>query len=90
MFTVLKVNKEKADERTLKKAVNSLTSLQHELGTSPSFGQIEEAMIEGLTGTLPARFYEEGLTDAELQSAQKIAESWYAKSGWTQKRGLKK
>lgn len=90
MFTVLKVNKQKADETTIKKAVNSLTSLQHELGTPPSFGQIEEALIEGLSSMLPARFYEEGLTDAELQSARKIAKSWYAKSEWTHQRGLKK
>jgi lipoate-protein ligase A len=90
MFTVLKVNKQKADANTIKKAVNSLTSLHHELGEPPSFGQIEEALIEGLSGTLPARFYEEGLTDAELQSARKIAESWYATSDWTHQRGLKK
>lgn len=90
MFTVLKVNKQKADANTIKKAVNSLTSLQHELGTPPSFGQVEEALIEGLSSTLPARFYEEGLTDAELESARKIAESWYSKSDWTHQRGLTK
>ncbi len=90
MFTFLKVNKQKADATVIKKAATSLTSLQQELGKPPSFGQIEEALIEGLTGTLPARFYEEGLTDAEHQSARQIAESWYAKSDWTFQRGLKK
>ncbi len=90
MFTFLKVNKQKADASVVKKAAESLTSLQQELGTLPSFGQIEEALIEGLSGALPARFYEEGLTDAELQSAQQIAETWYETSDWTLQRGLKK
>lgn len=89
MFTFLKINKQKADLNAIKKAANRLTSLQQELGKTPSFGQIEEALIEGLSNTLPARFYEEGLTDAELQSARKIADSWYAKSDWTLQRGLK-
>ncbi|MFX1509025.1 MAG: biotin/lipoate A/B protein ligase family protein [Promethearchaeota archaeon] len=90
MFTFLKINKRKADVDGIKRAAMSLTSLQHELGKTPSFGQIEEALIEGLSGTLPARFYEEGLTDAELQSARQIAESWYANEDWTYQRGLKK
>ena len=90
MFTFLKVNKQKADTSVMKKAAEGLTSLQQELGTSPSFGQIEEALIEGLSAALPARFYEEGLTDAELQSAQQIAETWYATPDWTFQRGLKK
>ena len=83
MFNFLKINKQKADASVVKKAAGSLTSLQQELGKPPSFGQIEEALIEGLSGALPARFYEEGLTDAELQSAQQIAETWYATSDWT-------
>ena len=90
MFNFLKINKQKADASVVKKAAGSLTSLQQELGKPPSFGQIEEALIEGLSGALPARFYEEGLTDAELQSAQQIAETWYATSDWTFQRGLKK
>ncbi len=90
MFTFLKVNKQKADTSFIKNAAGSLTSLHQELGKAPSFGQIEEALIEGLSATLPARFYEEGLTDTELQSAQQIAESWYAKPNWTFQRGLKK
>ncbi len=89
MFTFLKVKKMKADALAIEKATKSLTSLQQELGTVPTFGQIEEALIEGLSSALPARFYEEGLTDAELQSAQTLAQSWYGKSDWTYQRGLK-
>jgi len=90
MFTFLKVNKQTADSTVIQKAARSLTSLQQELEKPPSFGQIEEALIEGLSSTLPARFYEEGLTDAELQSARQMAESWYANDNWTVQRGLKK
>ncbi len=88
MFSVLKVNKNKADIEVIKKAATHLTSLKHELGKPPTFGQIEEALIEGFSSALPARFYEEGLTDAELQSARKIAQSWYAKPEWTFQRGF--
>ncbi len=88
MFAALKVNKSKADAEVMKKAATRITSLQHELGKPPTFGQIEEALIEGLAGALPARFYEEGLTEAELQSARKIAASWYAKPEWTFRRGF--
>jgi len=89
MFAVLKVNKDKADAKVMERAAQQLTSLQLELGKPPAFGQIEEALIEGLANTLPARFYEEGLTDAELQSARKIAKSWYANPKWTLQRGFK-
>jgi lipoate-protein ligase A len=89
MFAVLKVNKDKADDKIIEKAAKGLTSLQIELGKPPTFGQIEEALIEGLTSALPARFYEEGLTDAELQSARKIAKTWYANPEWTKQRGFK-
>ena len=90
MFAFLKVDKQKADANLINTAAKSLTSLKLELGTTPSFGQIEEALIEGLSSALPARFYEEGLTDAELQSARQIADTWYAKPDWTFRRGLEK
>ncbi len=89
MFAVLKVNKGKADATVIERAAQQLTSLQLELGKVPTFGQIEEALIEGLANALPARFYEEGLTDAELQSARKVAKSWYASPQWTLQRGFK-
>ncbi|MFW9830571.1 MAG: biotin/lipoate A/B protein ligase family protein [Candidatus Thorarchaeota archaeon] len=88
MFSVLKVNKNKVDSEAIQKFSHHLTSLEEELGKSPTFGQIEEALIEGLGSSLPARFYEEGLTDAELQSARKIAQSWYNKPEWTFQRGF--
>lgn len=89
MFSILKVNKIKPDAEAIGKFAKRLTSLEGELGKPPTFGQIEEALIEGLASALPARFYEEGLTDAELQSARKIAQSWYAKPEWTFQRGFK-
>jgi lipoate-protein ligase A len=90
MFAFLKVDKQKADSSLIKTAAKRLTSLKQELGNTPSFGQIEEALIEGLSVALPMRYYEEGLTDAELQSARQIADTWYAKSDWTFRRGLEK
>lgn len=89
MFTVLKVNKGQADEAFIQQAAQKLTSLHHELEKTPAFGQIEEALVEGLGAALPARFYDEGLTDAELQSARHLATSWYASPEWSYQRGFK-
>ena len=89
MFAVLKVQKQPVDEAFIRDAAKKLTSLQEELGTPPSFAQIEDALIEGLGQALPARFYEEGLTDAELQSAKQLAKSWYASQEWSFQRGFK-
>jgi lipoate-protein ligase A len=89
MFAVLKVQKRPVDETFIQEAARKLTSLHQELGTPPSFAQIEEALIEGLVQALPARFYEEGLTDAELQSVKQLAQSWYASPEWSFQRGFK-
>lgn len=89
MFAVLKVQKRPADETLIQDAAKKLTSLHQELGAPPSFAQIEDALIEGLGQALPARFYEEGLTDAELQSVKNIAKSWYSSPEWSVQRGFK-
>lgn len=90
MFSVLKISKTKVTVDMIQKAATRLTSLETELGKSPSFEKIEDALIEGLTATLPARFYEEELTQAELQSARKIAKSWYASEKWIHQRGFQR
>ena len=90
MFTVLRIFKTEPTVDRIQRAAGRLTSLEKELGKPPAFERIEEALINGLSKALPARFYEEPLTPAELQSAKTIAKSWYGNSDWTFKRGLSK
>ena len=89
MFSVLKIEKKRASPKNIEKAAKKLTSLEQELGSSVTFNQVEEVLIDGITDALGARFYEEPLTPAELASARHIATSWYAKPEWIFQRGLK-
>jgi lipoate-protein ligase A len=88
MFSVLKINQQIPTQEMIQRTGTKLTSLEKELETSINFGQIEEALINGLSAALGARFIEEALTPAELASARHIASTWYATEEWTLKRGL--
>lgn len=89
MFSFLKIRGVKASAEIIGQAAKSLTSLQQELDEVPPFEKIEEALIAGFSDTLPAHFYDEPLTSAELQRARKIAKTWYETNEWTIQRGLK-
>ncbi len=89
MFSFLKIRGELANTETIDNAAKRLTSLEQELGEAPPFDKIEEALIAGFSDALPAHFYDEPLTSAELQRAQKIAKTWYNTNEWNLQRGLK-
>ncbi|MFX1562512.1 MAG: biotin/lipoate A/B protein ligase family protein [Promethearchaeota archaeon] len=89
MFSFLKIRGSIPSNEVIDQVSKRLTSLQHELDEVPSFEKIEEVLIAGFSDALPAHFYDEPLTSAELQRAQKIAETWYNTEEWTLQRGLK-
>jgi len=88
MYSVLKVARTKADAEIIKRAAETLTSLQQELGEAPAFERIEESLISGFSTALGARFYEEPFTEAELESARGLAKTWYENPSWTFQRGF--
>ena len=82
MFSVLKVNRTKADSLTLKHAATRITSLEEELVTLPTFKQIESALLAGFTKMLDVEFVEDTLTSEEARAAQRIAKTQYTPSEW--------
>lgn len=88
MLSVLKTPK--ANVETIQRIAEALTSLQQELDEVPSFERIEESLVAGFSTALGARFYEEPLTDAELESARGLAKSWYESPSWTFQRGFER
>jgi lipoate-protein ligase A len=88
MLSVLKTMRTKAASEVLERAAESLTSLQQELGEAPAFERIEESLIAGFSTALGAHFYEEPLTEAELESARGLAKTWYENPSWTFQRGF--
>jgi len=89
MFSFLKTRGELASSETIDNAAKRLTSLKQELSEPPPFDKIEEALIAGFSDALPAHFYDEPLTSAEIQRARKIAKTWYKTNEWNLQRGLK-
>ncbi len=86
MFSVLKVDRTKADCLTLKRAATRLTSLEEELDVLPKFKHIEDSLLAGFTKVLDTEFEEKTLTAEETRAAQYIAKTQYASSKWNFRR----
>ncbi len=86
MFSVLKVDRTKADCLTLKHAATRLTSLEEELVALPKFKQIEDALLAGFRKVLDTDFSEGNLTSEEASAVRQIAKTQYASLAWNFRR----
>ena len=82
MFTFLKVPWKEGCMDIVSIAKGKITSVADELGSRPSVDRVYEALIEGFEKALGVRFVEEGLTDYELNVAQKLEREKFATLEW--------
>ncbi|MBS3815283.1 MAG: lipoate--protein ligase family protein [Hadesarchaea archaeon] len=85
MFEVLKVSKEKISDKFIKSVYQRVTSVKRELGETPSFEKVREAMISGFKDIFSVGFFEEELNSKEQEMITEFYDK-YSSREWTGKR----
>jgi lipoate-protein ligase A len=70
-------------ESTLEKKAGGLAEF---LQRRPGFGEVCDALVDGLSRCLDIEFVEQGLSEREQRTAQRLLREKYADAGWNQKR----
>ncbi|HID15180.1 MAG TPA: lipoate--protein ligase family protein [Candidatus Atribacteria bacterium] len=86
MFSVLKVGEEKIRGKLIKNVEERVTSLEQEMGRTPSFEEVEKALIKGFEESLNVKFIKDSLTEEELTLARKLAKEKYSQDSWNFRR----
>ena len=86
MFSLLIVPDEKIKNKLISSAKERVSSLELELGNTPSFKDIGSVLIQGLEKELNIQLIESDLTQNEVNEANRIAEEQFKDKEWQFKR----
>ena len=86
MFTVLKVGEEKIRGKLIKNVEERVTSLEQQMGRTPLFDEVKNALIKGFEDALGVNFAKKELTNGEIVLAKKLASKKYSQDSWNFRR----
>lgn len=82
LFTVLRFPNEATKERAKAMFISKATSVRSVLGEAISFMDLSEALLHGMQDVLPITFYEDELTEDELEQAEYLERTRYSTAEW--------
>ena len=82
LASVLLVPREKLEDKRITSIKERVTTVSRALGRKVSDREVVNALVEGFSEALNARFVESGLTERELRLAEKLVGERYSRDEW--------